>query len=88
MKIARKTLMIIGFIVSIFLVIILAILVAIMFRATGTEENVQEILDKLKINIKVEDGKYIVMGIGIGFSFLALLVFINAIISIKGAQYA
>ena len=87
MSTARKVLMIIAFVVSIIATIGLAFCAFVFFVSSGNEELLMKALDGLnKKSLSPEDGKVLVIVIGVLLSILAVLELINALLSIKGAK--
>ena len=87
MSTARKVLMIIAFIASIFGVLLFAICAIAFFAATNNEELLQRLLDGLnRTPSSPENAKVIVTILGIVFSMLAIFELINALLSIKGVK--
>ena len=87
MSIARKVLMIVGFIASIVITITLAICAVAFFIASGNEEMLNKILDGLnRSSMSVSDGKIYVIALALMFTFWAIIEIINALIAIKGVK--
>lgn len=87
MSIARKILMIIAFILSIFMFIGLGICAIALFVSSGNEEQLKKILDGLnRSTMSLEDGKTFVTFLGVLFSIITLLALINAVLAIKGVK--
>lgn len=87
MSIARKVLMIIAFILSIFAFIGLGLCAVAFFVSLGNEEQLKKILDGLnRSTMSLEDGKTFITFLGVLFSVIALLALINACLSIKGVR--
>ena len=87
MSIARKVLMIVGFIASIVITIVLAICAVAFFIASGNEEMLNKILDGLnRSSMSVSDGKIYVIALASMFTFWAIIEVINALIAIKGVK--
>nr|MCR5307899.1 hypothetical protein [bacterium] len=87
MSTARKVLMIIAFIASIFGVLLFAICAIAFFAAINNEELLQRLLDGLnRTPSSPENAKVLVTILGIVFSMLAIFELINALLSIKGVK--
>ncbi len=87
MSTARKVLMIIAFIASIFGVLLFAICAIAFFAAINNEELLQRLLDGLnRTPSSPENAKVLVTILGIAFSMLAIFELINALLSIKGVK--
>lgn len=87
MSVARKVLMIIGFILSIIIFVVLGFTAVGCFISLGNEELLNRLLDGLnRSTMTLEDGKNFITFLGVMFSIIALLALINACLSIKGVR--
>ena len=87
MSTARKVLMIIALVASIIAVIVYGICALVFFLAAGNEELLTKVLEGInKTDLSPDDGKKIVIIVGIVFIMLALVNLINAGLSGKGIK--
>lgn len=87
MSTARKVLMIIAFIASLFALIGFGICAIVFFAAMNNEEILEKVMDGLnRSSYTIEEAKNYMLALGITFSIFTLFELLNACLSIKAVK--